>query len=139
MRLTIETRFKRKGAQPEQLKDDEGVVYDAYADGDLQRGLYYFHGSHEFRCVPPFITDERYGRYIDLESTSEDYKRLLQLVKESIEEDIAEDPEYYSFTDDFLWFIDSSNNTIYSLYALLLKAPAYEQCGWIIQLKAEWN
>ena len=77
MRLTIATRFKHKGAQPEHLKDEEGVVYDAYADGDLQRGLY-FHGSHEFRCVPNFITDERYGRNIDLESTSEDYKRRLR-------------------------------------------------------------
>ena len=137
MRFETTIRFKRKGAQPEYREDDEGIMHTIYNDSDIQWGRN-FPCRYDFRCIPNFITDKRCGEYIDLESTSEDYKRLLQLIEESIEEDKKEDPDYYDFSDNFLWFVDSSNNTIFALYALLLKAPAYEKWGWIIQIEAHW-
>lgn len=136
MGLDISIRFKRKGAEPlEYIEDNtcEGLMHPVYADDDIQSGRD-FNGRHEFRCIPDFVTNERYGKYIDLESTSEDYKKLLKMIEESM----AEDYEYDKNQDDFLWFLDSSSNSIYTLYGMLLKAPLYERFGWILQLEADW-
>ena len=149
--MDIKIRFRRKGAQPTYEEDDyrEGVMRLVYNENDIQKGPHYCNNSGEFWSLEDFITHERYGEYIDLESTSEDYKKLLQLVEKTAKEhiDIDKGPGYYdpdnyddfvfSGWDDFQWLIDSADSTIFALYATLIKAPVYEQLGWIIQLKAE--
>ena len=136
MGLDISIRFKRKGAEPIEYIEDaiyEGLMHPVYADDDIQSGRD-FNGRYEFRCIPDFVTNERYGKYIDLESTSDDYKKLMKMIEESM----TEDYEYDKNQDDFLWFLDSSSNSIYTLYGMLLKAPLYEKFGWILQLEADW-
>ena len=136
MGLDISIRFKRKGAQPISYKKDyiyDNIMYPVYADDDIQSGRD-FNGRHEFRCIPDFVTNERYGQYIDLESNSDDYKKLMKMIEESM----TEDYEFDKNQDNFLWFFDSSSNSIYTLYGMLLKAPLYERFGWILQLEADW-
>lgn len=136
MGLDISIRFKRKGAEPLEYIEDytcEGLMHAVYADDDIQSGRD-FNGRYEFRCIPDFVTNKRYGEYIDLESTSEDYKNLMKMIEESMAEDSGCDKNQ----DNFLWFLDSSSNSIYTLYGMLLKAPLYERFGWILQLEADW-
>ena len=107
-------------------------MHPVYADDDIQSGPD-FNGRYEFRCIPDFVTKERYGDYIDLESTSEDYKKLLQM----IEETFKEDGHKYN-PDDFMWYLNSTTNSIVTLYGMLLQAPVYARFGWIMQLEADW-
>ena len=138
MGLDISIRFKRKGAQPIRYEKDfvyDNIVYPIYDDNDLQNGPT-FNGRYEFRCIPDFVTNERYGNYIDLESTSEDYKKLLQMIEETFKEDEQERGEYNP--DNFMWYLESGDNSLFTLYGMLLKAPMYERFGWIMQLEADW-
>lgn len=138
MGLDISIRFKRKGAQPIGYEKDyvyDNVMHPIYADNDIQSGPD-FNGRYEFGCIPDFVTNQRYGDYIDLESTSEDYKRLLQMIEETFKEEEQERGEYNP--DNFMWYLESTNNSLVTLYGMLLQAPVYERFGWIMQLEADW-
>ena len=136
MGLDISIRFKRKGAQPISYEKDyiyDNIMHPIYADDDIQSGPD-FNGRYQFRCIPDFVTKERYGDYIDLESTSEDYKKLLQMIEETMQQEYERDRTM----DDCLWFMTADDNSIYAFYGLLRKAPLYEKLGWILQLEADW-
>lgn len=146
MGLDISIRWVRQGAKktvPE--KQWDGTIAYKYEDKDVRIfDAEWLQGRSEFSTIRDWVRNDRYGQYIPL--VGEDYKTLIKMIEDELHARVEKEetrrklyPELYDDYNDFPWYLGTEYACgLDRLYGVVLKAPLYEEKGWIMELECDW-